>query len=292
MVGHDPARLADYHMHLEQDDQRLPLPYRVDRIRVYVEAARARGVDEIGITEHGHRFREFRPAMAGLFEGDAPQHPRVRDWLGADFQESLERYVRAVLDAREQGLPVRLGIEVDYLPGQEESIRRALGLAPWDYVIGSVHFVDGRCIDCGPDVTWPEADVDEVYQSYFERMAEAARSGLFDVLAHPDLPKKFGHRPRRFPTEAFSRFVEACREADVAVEVNTAGLRKPAGEMYPAPVLLAVMVAAGLDVQLGSDAHDPEDVGRDFGRARELAARAGVRRLIRWDGRRRTYREL
>ncbi len=292
MVGLYPGHLADYHMHLEQDDRRAPLRYQVDRIRAYVEAARARGVDEIGITEHGHRFREFRPAMARLFEAGATQHPRVREWLGADFQEGLERYVRAVLDAREQGLPVRLGIEVDYLPGEEPSLRRALRLVPWDYVIGSVHFVDGRCIDCGPDITWPEADVDEVYRRYFEHMAQAARSGLFDVLAHPDLPKKFGHRPRRFPVEAFARFVEACREADVAVEVNTAGLRKPAGEMYPAPPLLAAMVAAGLDVQLGSDAHDPEDVGKDFGSARELAARAGVRRLIRWSGRKRTYQEL
>lgn len=283
---------ADYHMHLEEDDQRAPLPYRLDRIRAYVEAARARGVDEIGITEHGHRFREFRPTMESLFEGDAPQHPAVRAWLSADFGESLQGYARAVLEARQEGLPVRLGIEVDYVPGQEPAIRQALSGVAWDYVIGSVHFVDGRCIDCSPDIGWPGADVDQIYRRYFEVMAEAARSGLFDALAHPDLPKKFGYRPRRFPVEAFHRFVEACRDADVAVELNTAGLRKPVREAYPAPSLLAVMVAAGLDVQLGSDAHRPEDVGCDFDRARILASRAGVRRLVRWDGRKRRYEEL
>src|SRR5690554_3585781 len=103
-------------MHLQADDLYEDLPYTVDRIAVYVEAARAAGVDEIGITEHSHRFRAFRPIMRSLFEGRSDQDPAVVRWLTSDFRQELEQYASVILEARRQGLPVRLGIEVDYLP--------------------------------------------------------------------------------------------------------------------------------------------------------------------------------
>ena len=284
--------LPDYHMHLERDETTAPCPYTPERVRLYVQAARRAGVDEIGISEHGHRFREFRPAMEPLLGGRRPQHPQVRSWLEAEFGEPLARYAAAVLEARAQGLPVRLGIEVDYLPGQEAAVRRALEGVPWDYVIGSVHFVDGACVDCAPEVTWPEADVDQIWERYFRLMAQAAASGLFDVLAHPDLPKKFGHRPRHFPQAAFEEFLREAAATGVAVEVNTAGLRKPVREIYPALDLLRRMVEAGLDVHLGSDAHDPDEVGRDLSQAVQWLKAAGARRVVRWRGRRREYQTL
>ena len=282
---------ADYHMHLELDDHGGPCPYTPERIALYVEAARRKGVDEIGITEHCHRFREFRPIMADLFEGRR-QHPAVGRWLEGDFREPLHRYVEAVQKARAAGLPVRLSVEVDYLPDRVEQIRSALQGVPWDYVLGSVHFVDGRPIDFSPEVTWPEADTDAIWRRYFQLLAEAAGSGLFDVVAHVDLPKKFGHRPRVFPREAFRAFLQAAGRCGVAVEINTAGWRRPAAEMYPARELLAEVVAAGLDVQLGSDAHDPAEVAEGFDRALAQARAAGVVRLVRWSGRVRRYEDL
>lgn len=282
---------ADYHMHLERDEHGGPCPYTPERIARYVEAARRRGVDEIGITEHCHRFREFRPIMADLFEGRR-QHPEVVRWLEGDFREPLQRYVEAVQQARAAGLPVRLSLEVDYLPDRVDQIRSALQGVPWDYVLGSVHFVDGQPVDFSPDVTWPEADADAVWRRYFQLLAEAAGSGLFDVVGHIDLPKKFGHRPRVFPREDFRAFLQAAARRGVAVEINTAGWRRPAAEMYPAWELLAEVVAAGLDVQLGSDAHDPAEVAEGFDRALAQARAAGVVRLVRWSGRVRRYEEL
>lgn len=286
------ALLPDYHMHLESDEHAPPCPYTVERVALYVEAARRAGVAEIGISEHAHRFGQFRPVMEELFAAGRPQHPQVRRWLQGDFQEDLGRYAEAVLGAQARGLPVRLGIEVDYLPGQEDAIRDALAGVPWDYVIGSVHFVDGRCIDCSPSITWPEADVDVIWERYYQLMAQAAASGLFDVISHPDLPKKFGHRPGRFPEAAFEEFLQKARAAGVAVEINTAGLRKPAQEIYPASALLRRMVQAGLDVHLGSDAHDPFEIGAGFERALQWARAAGVRRVVRWRHRRREYQSL
>ena len=284
--------LPDYHMHLEGDDVTAPCPYTPERVRLYAEAARRAGVAEIGISEHAHRFAEFRPVMEELFGEGRPQHPEVRRWLSAEFREPLRRYADAVLAAREQGLAVRLGIEVDYLPGQEAAIARALEGIPWDYVIGSVHFVDGACIDCSASITWPQADGEALWERYWRLMRQAAASGLFDVLAHPDLPKKFGHRPRHFPQAAFEDFLREAASRGIAVEVNTAGLRKPVGEIYPAEELLRRMVEAGLDVHLGSDAHDPSEVGHGFERAREWMRRAGVRRVIHWRGRLREHRSL
>src|SRR5690606_617541 len=122
-----------------------------------VAAARARGVDEIGISEHGHRFAEFAGVMAELWR---PEPVTGAFWLPEQFNHELAAYVEAVLAARARGLPVRLGIEVDYLPGREDDIRRLLAPYPWDYVLGSVHFLDGWAIDVGPEFGWPGVGVD------------------------------------------------------------------------------------------------------------------------------------
>ncbi|BAS29311.1 histidinol-phosphatase [Limnochorda pilosa] len=277
---------ADYHMHLEADDLYEDLPHTVARIAEYVEAARRAGVDEIGISEHCHRFRAFRPIMAHLFEGATGQHPHVVAWLSSDFRHELNRYVEVVLDARRQGLPVRLGLEVDYLPDREEAIARALDGIPWDYVLGSVHFVDGASIDSSPEITWPGTPVERLWRRYFEHLAQAAASGLFTCLAHPDLPKKFGFRSDPFPWDAFEPVVEAAAATGTGFEVNTAGLRKPAREIYPAQELLAAATQRGLPIQLGSDAHRPEEVGAGFAEALRWARDAGATALTRRAGRR------
>lgn len=271
-------------MHLQADDLYEELPYTVERIAVYVEAAKAAGVDEIGITEHCHRFRAFQAIMRPLLEGRPGQHPAVVRWLMSDFRLDLEQYASVILEARRQGLPVRLGLEVDYLPGCDEALARALEGIPWDYVLGSVHFVDGQSIDMSPEITWPRADVDQLWKRYFQHLAQAARTGLFSCLAHPDLPKKYGFRPSTFPWEAFHEVLAAAAATGTGFEINTAGLRKPAGEIYPARELLAAAVQRGLAIQLGSDAHAPEEVGAGFAAAMALARSAGVTSLVRWEG--------
>jgi len=272
-------------MHLVRDDVTGPCPYTVARIEEYVRAAEQRGVAEIGITEHCHRFREFRELFRPVYKGPGADHDAVA-WLQQFFYEPLERYVEAVAAAKERGLPVKLGLEVDWFPGAAEAIRELLAPYPWDYVLGSVHFLDGWPIDVTPDYGWPQRDVAATYQQYFAELAAAAQSGLFDILAHPDLVKKFGHRIDD-PSPLYGPVIEAAARKGVALEISTAGLRVPARELYPAPAFLQQAAAAGLAVTFGSDAHDPADVGRDVAQAAQAARAAGIVHLARFARRKR-----
>lgn len=283
--------ITDYHMHLEQDDYHDKCRYTPERIELYVRQAQARGTGEIGITEHCNRFEAFHPIMERLLHPthgfDGSEH--FLNWLVRSFNEDLDAYVDALLEAKGKGLPVRASIEVDFLPGNEEKTRRILDPLPFDYVLGSVHFLDDWLIDSDPAYGWPECDVDAVYTQYFETLQAAARSGLFDILAHPDLVKKFGHRPS-FPLD---QFYEACAktvaEAGVAVEINTAGLHKPVGEMYPSKALLERFRERGVPLSLGSDAHQPEHVSRDHDKAIALAREVGYEEIVTFDRRRRAF---
>jgi histidinol-phosphatase (PHP family) len=183
----------------------------------------------------------------------------------------LESYADAIAQARARGLPVKLGLEVDYVPGHEEETRALLAPYPWDYLLGSVHFIDGLAVDGEPRLH-DELGVEGAWRCYFDRLADAARSGLFDSLSHPDLVKVFGDRAPDFD---YGPIADAIAESGVAVEVSTAGLRKPVGELYPHPDLLAACRVRGVPVTTGSDAHSPDVVGCDFDRARELLRAAG-----------------
>jgi histidinol-phosphatase (PHP family) len=194
----------------------------------------------------------------------------------------LDAYVDAIMQAREHGLPVKLGLEVDYAPGREEETRALLAPYPWDYLLGSVHWIDGFGIDGEPRLL-DEVGVDAAWSRYFETLAEAARSGLFDSLSHPDLVKIFGLRAAAFD---YAGVADAIAAAGVAVEVSTAGLRKPVGEVYPHPDFLAACRARGVPVTTGSDAHRPDLVGRDFDRARELLRSVGYETVTIFERRR------
>jgi histidinol-phosphatase (PHP family) len=244
--------LPDYHTHTHR------CGHARGTAEEYVEAARARGLPAMGVCDHlplpGHRDPE----------------------LSMDVSD-LPEYVREVEDLK-RAYPgyVLLGIEADYEPSSIDEIRELLGSYRWDYVIGSVHFVDGWAFDDPRQRhTWQDRDVEEVYLRYFELVAEAAETGLFTILGHLDLVKKFGHRPPRPLVDATRTLVERVARTGVAIEVNTAGLRKPVGEVYPDADLLRLLCSGGVPVTFGSDAHAPEDVGRDFDHALESVRAAG-----------------
>ncbi|MBO8142359.1 MAG: histidinol-phosphatase HisJ family protein [Firmicutes bacterium] len=277
--------LVDYHMHLERDTHTGPCPYKISRIEEYVRAAERRGLHEIGITEHCHRFREFREIFRPIFDGPRRADPEVA-WLSREFGEFLERYVEVLIEAQERGLPVKVGLEVDWIPGAEDVIRDILKPYPWDYIVGSVHFLGDWPIDVSSEYGWPQANPEDAYRAYFAALASAADSGLFDVLAHPDLIKKFGHRVAN-PEPYYRQAVAAAAASGVALEVSTAGWRVAARELYPAPEFLALAHKAGLAITLASDAHDPADVGRDVAEAAERARQAGFAELAVFSRRRR-----
>ena len=150
-----------------------------------------------------------------------------------------------------------------------------LGARDWDFVVGSVHFVGDHAVDHDGYEVFDHRSQrpDELWRRYFETLGEAARSGLFDILAHPDLVKLWGVSQARAggrPAALLrSRDGRHRRVAD-RVEVSTAGLRKPVGELYPSAAFLEMCVDAGCPVALSSDAHVPADVGRDYDAALEL----------------------
>ena len=261
--------LVDYHNHTAR------CGHAEGTMEQYVERAIELGLAEIGFSDH--LFLYFLPVDR-------------RDPTLAMREEQLPEYVESVLEIQNKyssRIQVRLGLEADYFPGQEDELREILKPYPWDYVYGSVHFLgdwgfdDPRHID-----RYGQWDIDELYHHYFDHVKAAAGSGIFDVMGHLDLVKKFGHRPKSDTTDLYSSVAGVLRDAGVAVEVSTAGLRKPVGEIYPGPLLLAECARQGIPVTLASDAHKPSEVGKDLESAVAALRAAGYERFVRFDHRR------
>jgi histidinol-phosphatase (PHP family) len=263
--------LTDYHVHLRPDEAGTDASayFTEANLARYVERADERGIDELGFSEHVYRFRE---ALAVW------RHPF---WV-EQAVDHLDEYVEFLLAMRAAGYPVKVGLELDYVPGREEELAAIVDGRPFDYVIGSVHFIADRAVDHEGYDAWRESAPEEVWREYFEAIGQAAASGLFDVLAHLDLVKMWG-ADRPLPAGTLAPFYDIAMQriaaADVAVEVSTAGLRKPVAEMYPSPELLRMCLEAGKPIALSSDAHLPEQVGFAYDRAIETLRDAGVDEL-------------
>jgi histidinol-phosphatase (PHP family) len=230
------------------------------------------GLDEIGFSDHN-------PMRQDDFD----------DWRMK--LSDLEVYVAKVEEARRAfpQLTIRLALEVDYIPGYEDWVRELAGMYPWDYLIGSVHYLEKSFVIDNPAEmsTWRSRDPLEVWTSYFDRLTEAAASGLFDIIGHADLCKKFAIYPKSDYTPLYDKFLQAARRSGLAMELNTAGLRKDCKEIYPAPKLVQMAAAAGVPITISSDAHSPQEVGMNFAEAMELARGAGYTECCRFEQRRR-----
>ncbi len=273
--------LTDYHTHLRPDEGDTPPEryFTAENVARYRAAAEQAGIGELGVSEHIHRF------AAAL---EIWRHPF---WV-EQARDDLDAYVDFL---RDQGL--RVGIEADYVAGAEDQIANLLEARPFDYVIGSVHFVGEASIDQDRWDIWEaeSGDPDRVWQRYFEQLARASSSGLFDLIAHPDLVKVWGTArpgPSRDPRHYYEPAVEAMAEAGVAVEISTAGLRKPIGEIYPSRPLAEMLVEAGVPFALSSDAHLPGELGYAYDQAVQLLSELGVDEIAAFTGRERRMEEL
>jgi len=268
--------LTDYHVHLRPDgpEARAEEFFTAANAERYRTVASERGIAELGVSEHVHRFAQAL---------DVWRHPFWRDSARDDLDAYCE-WVREETD-------LRLGIEADFVPGREDRMATLLERRDWDYVVGSVHFLRDEAVDHeGYDVWDRSSDPERVWARYFEALGEAARSGLFDILAHPDLVKVWGPerpRPRGDLRRFYERAMGGIAESRIAVEVSTAGLRKPVREIYPAHDFLALCLEAGCPVALSSDAHVPGDLGAGYGQALELLDSLGVSELCVFQGRER-----
>jgi histidinol-phosphatase (PHP family) len=272
--------LTDYHLHLRPDEPDTPPEryFTAENVERYREAAATAGIEELGVSEHVYRFTQ------GL---ELWRHPFWEE----QARDDLDAYCEFV-----RGAGLKLGVECDFVPGAEDRTANLLEARDFDYVVGAVHFVGERAVDHeGWDVWEGSGDADEVWRRYFAALAECAGSGLFDILAHPDLVKVWGRGrplPERDPRHYYELAVEAIAASGIAVEVSTAGLRKPVGELYPARAFAEMCVEAGAPFALSSDAHLPEQVGHGYDRALELFGELGVGEICVFAGRARSLAPL
>ncbi len=264
---------ADYHLHTPLCRHATGDPIE------YARAARALGLDEIGISDHNPSpgiQDDWRMAMADL--------PVYLDMVARTMEES----------PAEGGPVVRLGMECDWLESERTWLEELSGLAPWDYLIGAVHYIApdwdvdnpkwiGRISKFGVDATW---------DLYWKAYEGAIRSGLFDIMAHPDLVKKFGHRPEGDLRRFYEPVVLAMAETGVAMEINTAGWRKDCAEAYPARAFLELAALAGVPLVISSDSHAPGETGFRFADALALARENGFTKLARFSNRVRTLHPI
>ncbi|HKE78185.1 MAG TPA: histidinol-phosphatase [Solirubrobacteraceae bacterium] len=270
--------LTDYHVHLRTDDidatpaERYLTAENAERYRT---VASERGIEELGVAEHVYRFRQAL---------DVWQHELWRD----SARDDLDAYCAFVREETD----LRLGIEADYLPGREDRMAELLAAHDFDYVVGSIHFVGDGALDYDRYDIWATASSpDRVWRTYFEWLGEAAMSGMFDILAHPDIVKYWGPAQRPWPDRDLRYFyeiaMEGIAESGIAIEVSTAGLHKPVGEIYPARAFLEMALDAGNPIALSSDAHRPDELGRDYEQALALLDDLGVRELAVFERRER-----
>lgn len=290
--------MGDYHIHLHPhgpDTGAGPEPglYPPGHIEAYVETASNRGVEELCFTEHLYRCVESDTVLGRFWEKEPKRDlaDQTEAFIREDRTLSLEAYVEAVVAAKDRGLPVLLGLEVDFFPETIDAVVDLLEPYPWDLLVGAVHWIGGWSLDHPEAVhEYMRRGVRQVYEDYFEMETRLAGSGTVDVLAHVDLAKVFGHRLDEPPGELYQRVVDAAAASRTAVEVNTSGVDGLAGELYPSRPFLEMFNRAGVGITLASDAHRPEDVGKDFDVAKEAARVAGYETRLVF--RRRTATEI
>jgi len=217
----------------------------------YLAVAENKGLKEIGFADH------FPLELIGY-------KPRSPVTMRAD---ELDDYIDDVqkIKLMSANIEVKLGVEVDYLPGKERKIEELLERYNLDYVIGSVHFLNGW------DFTHPSyadhyknMNLDSIYQQYFALVKSAINSGLFDYIGHIDIVKKFGYQPEMNLTSIYEELALLLKRSGVGLELNTAGKDAPVGQFYPSPALLKAALSEGVHISLGSDAHSPQQVARYF----------------------------
>ena len=251
--------IADYHMHTSLCGHAVGEPLE------YAEAAIEIGLEEIGFSDHAPFVHYEDPGITMNIK-QLPEYYRITEDVRKKYSNCLR---------------VKIGIEADYLPGYEDKTKAILEDYPYDYVIGSVHFIKDWGFD-NPDEyeRWGERDVDKVYRNYYELVRRCAQTGMYHIMGHVDLVKKFGHRATDDLTDEIKKTAQVFKECGVAIEINTSGLRKPVKEIYPSLQDLKIYARAGVPLTFGSDSHDPRDVGRDFEKAMILAREAGYSEYV------------
>ncbi|MGL4819344.1 MAG: histidinol-phosphatase [Bacilli bacterium] len=256
--------LTDWHNHLEKGT----LTY--DYLMEFVNEAKRKGIDHFGMSEHAYHFYETANILSN-------------EWVNPRRFWAMSEYECLFHEAWRNDVDVRFSIEMDYTPGKHAEMAEFINKYDFDYVIGSVHWVGEFGIDLAEyRHEWDKRDLYDVYRKYYDQIVTLAQSNLFDVVGHIDLVKIFNYVPQdeAFLLEQYDRITDALKESKTCVEISTAGLRKPVGELYPDPRLLALCKQKDIRIVLSSDAHEPEHVGYAYDKAIDLARSVGYDSIV------------
>ena len=240
---------TDYHIHTTYSDGK-------DSPEACVAAAVKKGMIEIGFSDH------INPAGGHLKW--TMDHDRL-----PDYTEHLLR-----LKNKHPEIAVRIGLELDYLPGKEKETIAIIETFPFDFIIGSVHYLGDESVDLGPEF-YIGKDIGEIYENYFNLVCEAASTGFYDIIGHADLVRIHRFRPEEDISHLYGMLASAFEIHDVAFELNTNGRNKPLHDFYPDRKYLSLFARHGVPVCVNSDAHYPERIGQFFDEAYELLKQAG-----------------
>ncbi|RTE05663.1 histidinol-phosphatase HisJ [Paenibacillus whitsoniae] len=262
--------LIDYHTH------HVRCGHASGELEDYVKRGIEIGLTQLGLSDH----------MPLLHVDPQTYYPEM-----AMPMEELPRYVEECLYLKEKykdHIDIRVGLEGDYIEGYEKEIAAIINAYPWDYVIGSVHFLGEWDIsDFRQTGNWEGKDIFAVYTQYYEAVKKAARSGMYDYLGHLDMIKRFGYVPEQDTWELEKAALDAVKESGMAIELNASGLRHPCKEMFPSERMLRYCQEVGIPVTLGSDAHQPERLGQYLDEARALLKSLGFNEIATFAGRKR-----
>ncbi len=281
--------MIDYHLHLWSHDD-SSVGYRIDQVAKYCEEAASNGVHELALTEHLYRFVEMRAAVGDFWTrwNHEPTAPLMADYFDFHARNSLEDYVNFAHFAKSEGLPVKVGLEVDFYRDQMDDVAALLDQYPFDVLIGSVHWLNTWQFDDIDNAVqmdeWRTRDVDQCWEDYTLALEELAATRCVDVLAHPDVIKVANYYATN-PAPLWDRMAEAAHKVDVSVECSSSGWFKPVDEQYPAEGFLDRLVARGVTFTTASDAHRLERVGSRADDLATLLEARGVHELASYEGR-------
>ncbi|MEC2070767.1 histidinol-phosphatase [Alkalihalophilus marmarensis] len=258
---------TDYHNHLEKGELTL------DYLKQFTDQAKAKDIEHFGISEHAYHFYQTKDILSN-------------PWVDARRYYDMEDYVSLFHQAWDANIDVKMSIEMDYTPGKHQEMKHFIEQYDFDYVIGSIHWVGDFGIDLAEfRAEWDKRDLYDTYRGYYDQVITLAESNLFDIVGHLDLVKIFKYVPEdeSFLLEQYDRATTALANSKTCVEISTAGLRKPVGELYPDPRLLKMCYDKKIPIVLSSDAHEPEHVGADFDQAIDFAKSVGYTSLMTFE---------
>jgi histidinol-phosphatase (PHP family) len=257
--------IMDYHLHTEAS------PDAKGSMQEYVKKAKEKNIDEIGFSDH---------ILLKHLEGRS------------DFLiHAMPTYVEDFLSFKQKTeIPVKLGIEIDYFPNKADRITEFIQKYPFDYIIGSVHMIGKWIVDEPSTIgEYSRRDTFQTYEEYFRLVREMCACRLFDVLGHPDLIRIFGVRPDKDLSQIYQETAEAIAKSNMCAEINAKGLDRPCREIYPSEQFLKTLRDYGIPITFGSDAHEPNDVGRNLERAVRLTRKVGYTEACTFCGREKTF---